>query len=521
MTSYNLAQEAWIPCINTRGAPEVLGLREIAARAYELRDLAIISPVARVAVYRLLLSILYRVHGVVDDDAWIKFQKTGWQAEPLLNYIDRWKNRFDLYDSQYPFYQRTDIRTRDTPLTKLSPEYAAGDNRQLADHSMDYDPPRFSPAEAARALLAFQAWAISCGNGPEGRYTVTTQLARGACVMPLGSTLAETLYMNLVPRWHLDAHPRNMPAALPENDLPAWERAGEPMVDERHCTGICDYLTWQIRYVRLHPESDGCVKFMDMAQGVRLANKIIDPHHAWVTSEKNSIYPCGLSNDRATWRDSESLFVQSDRADAHSSAPLAYISHQINGSEFFGASLRTVLVAGLVVPGGQPPVEGWCADVFRIPRTLLESREQNEIMRKALHVANDVAKVLYSALYVYSHALLTPENGKPDEKDVKRQIKALSRETYYWAALEAPFHKLLIEIEKLGCDHAYAGWVKSVRESAIIAYDASLSGQVATGRQFKARSVADCMFWSPKKGIPSILLVHNQRQEATCETGTA
>ena len=60
--SFNLTMQPWIPCLADNGMQVELSLSQCFAQAHELRELGGESPLVTVALYRLLLAILHRVH---------------------------------------------------------------------------------------------------------------------------------------------------------------------------------------------------------------------------------------------------------------------------------------------------------------------------------------------------------------------------------------------------------------------------------------------------------------------------
>src|SRR5690606_26510735 len=134
---FNLLHQPWVPCQPARGEPREVGLIELFQHGNELVDVVDSSPLARIAIYRLLVAILYRTHKILRDDDRKNLWQKGWNSAEIVSYLEKWESRFDLFSPESPFYQRTDIDLGDkkTPLTKFSPEFVAGNNKQLFDHS--------------------------------------------------------------------------------------------------------------------------------------------------------------------------------------------------------------------------------------------------------------------------------------------------------------------------------------------------------------------------------------------------
>ncbi|MDX1971078.1 MAG: type I-E CRISPR-associated protein Cse1/CasA, partial [Candidatus Sumerlaeia bacterium] len=166
--TYNLVTEPWIPITTNDGHSHSVSLRQVFEQAQEIRDISDPSPLSQVGLYRLLLAILYRTHKITTSDSWKTLWSKGWNFEAISDYLERWENRFDLFSETHPFYQRIDLPLdgRLTPLTKLSNEFTAGNNKQVFDHSTDENPVSFTPDRCARLLIEAQFWSI--GGGVSG-----------------------------------------------------------------------------------------------------------------------------------------------------------------------------------------------------------------------------------------------------------------------------------------------------------------------------------------------------------------
>jgi CRISPR system Cascade subunit CasA len=484
-------------------------LLDLFKNAHRLRDLAVPSPLARVSLYRLLLAILYRTQQIDVATDWKRLWEEGWDLSAIIGYLEKWEDRFDLFSERYPFFQRPDLDLGDkvTPVSKLSHEFAAGNNKQLFDHSRDDDPPALTAAHAARLLVACQGWAIGGGISGGGRPRLTSAaLPKAASLVIIGGNLAETLLLNLVPKSKLAQGSRRI-LRDGADDRPSWERAGEEMVDERSVDGPTDYLTWQSRYIRLIPSEEGTVRFTYFAQGEKMAtgpdgSGPIDLFHAYEERNGKEI-PKGLNPDKAVWRDAESLFAMVEEGKSVKTIPaLASLASQ--------GSLRkpvpdpaTVLVAGIAVPQGQPPPDLWCASVFRVPVDLVRDNSAYDRLHHALSLAQEAAKVLRVAVFVYAESYLHMLSGAGDPAAVRKLTDALCRETDYWASLEAPFHAFLPRVSDP--DPPVGQWQEAARTAAENAFLASMASQDATGRHLRAENAARARFYGRTKGINALI----------------
>jgi len=161
--TFNLIREPWIRCVDLDGQVRVVGLADALASAHKLAEITDESPLVIAALHRLLLAILHRNLGPPDTETWGNLWKQDrFPSELLEAYWTTWESRFNLFDDIYPFYQSASISVNDEPRTTAILEFhrSSGGNAALADHTTDDRSPVMSPAEAARALITHQTFAL-------------------------------------------------------------------------------------------------------------------------------------------------------------------------------------------------------------------------------------------------------------------------------------------------------------------------------------------------------------------------
>jgi len=127
MAEFNLIDEPWIPCIDSLGKRVEYGIRDTLLKAHALREICDNSPLVTVAIHRLLLAILYRAYcGPQDFRSWRDLYGEGaLSQEQLEGYLDKWRMRFDLASSSYPFFQIGQLETNNaTSVNRLATECA-------------------------------------------------------------------------------------------------------------------------------------------------------------------------------------------------------------------------------------------------------------------------------------------------------------------------------------------------------------------------------------------------------------
>src|SRR4030042_1009376 len=267
MFSFNLVDEKWIPRIMPDGSRQERSLIEVLLKAGEIKEIFDSSPLATVALHRLLLAILHCNFGPANKVEWQKIWNRGrFDEGRLLNYFHHWHGRFDLFDERYPFYQSASVpfsgsnskgklESYENSIASLAHELAIYLNKAtLFDNTTESSSPTVSSSEAARLLLAFQSFALGkLSSKPRLKGEESAKaapLVKGAVCLVQGNNLFETLMLNLHCYNRDDAEPFDMD----KDDAPAWERNEETLTQDRFPKGYLDLLTWQNRRVKLHPE---------------------------------------------------------------------------------------------------------------------------------------------------------------------------------------------------------------------------------------------------------------------------
>lgn len=265
---FSLVDEPWIQVLTIDGQVDEVSLRELFARATEIREVVGDLPTQAFAILRLALAILHRaVDGPSDAFAWREL----WEArdvpiDDIEDYLEEHRDRFDLFHPTTPFFQVADLRTAKgefSGLEKLVADVPAGHPYFTTRIGRGLE--RLTPAEAARWLVHLQAYDISgiksgaLGDDRVKRgkgYPIGTGWA-GAIggILVEGDSLWRTLLLNLV------ATDQPLLAAFSQDDRPAWEAppstaAQAEDVDQRPY-GPLDLYTWQSRRVRFVGDRSG------------------------------------------------------------------------------------------------------------------------------------------------------------------------------------------------------------------------------------------------------------------------
>ena len=551
MFSFNLIDEKWIPCLMIPdGKKEELSIKETLFRSQVIKEICDSSPLVTVALHRLLLAMLHRNYGPANEEEWGALWKNGTgcldQAK-LGTYIAHWRARFDLFDDKYPFYQCasmpvsiTDSNGNKKPYFKsianIVHELVTGNNATLFDHSLDIQPKSVSPSEAARLLVTFQAFAVGglltfeVGQDPKiFKSADNAPLVKGAVTMVQGTTLFQTLLLNLHKYNRLDAEPFQ----LESDDAPVWERSDETLAMDRYPKGYLDLLTWQSRRVRLIPEynssGDCIVKQVVIMKGNQFPSgyslherepmlafrKVLKPNKGQDPWPALAFY-----ENRAVWRNSLSLF-QSVAETSTKPKTLNWLYELSDAGKISWNDTRNLILSGLV--SDRASIALWRQERLPLPLAYLAEENENLLgaLKDALGLAEDVGKLLSlgfikieindkkgktidksspSPLQLLASNILEPEQPEKADKDtIKALIESLSPTRPYWAQLGVSFNELLLKLPQDKIDDEYGKkvlpwWAKEIRHAAMDAFSEATNSFDRTGRMLKAVTLAKTNF---------------------------
>lgn len=287
LPSYNLLDEKWIPVLTVSGHVESVGIRELFQQADSLVDLACELPTQSFALYRLLLSILYRAtdglyggDGASAERQWRELWTDGLPSDEIDEYLLEWHDRFYLLGGDVPFHQVADLRTAKDAVSGLEKIIADVPNgSQFFTTRAGEALERIPCSEAAIWLVHAQAFdpsgirsgviGDSLQKGGKGYPIGPSWAGQIGGVLVVGDTIAQTLMLNFVPYDYLGV----------EHDEAIWERDQQPTSvrgdftfekGERPIPGPARLYTWPSRRVRLVGSLDGITGVI-LSQGDKLA----------------------------------------------------------------------------------------------------------------------------------------------------------------------------------------------------------------------------------------------------------
>lgn len=327
---YNLLDEPWIPVRLVDGTITDVGLLELLRRTTDIADLACELPTQSITIQRLILAIAYRVATPHDTRDWVRQWEDGAPTEQMIEYLERWRDRFYLFGGHFPFMQVADLRTAKdavSGLEKLIADVPNGEQFFTTRHGRALA--CIPASEAARWLVHAQAYdpsGIRSGavgdsqvKGGKGYPIGPAWCGHLGLVWLKGQDLDETLVLNLIPastaalrgvdsstEWGVCSWEASEPESSVRGDYSLLDPAGTPKE-----LSIPRLLTWHSRRIRLVGDSSG-VTGVVLAQGDKLAPqemRLYEPQSLWRYSTpqskkfKTDVYmPRKFEAGRALWR---------------------------------------------------------------------------------------------------------------------------------------------------------------------------------------------------------------------------
>ena len=217
---FNLIDSPWVKVVTKDLEEKEVSLRDAILRAHEYRDLAGESEPQNISMIRLMVTILYSVFSekdgygkdapVEDMEGAVARWKELWDRgqfprDPVAEYLDRYHDRFWLFDDEKPFYQANHrMRGTVSEASHLNGTVnQSGSKPRLFPMRTGKAQSRLTPPEAARWLVCamnFEDMAAKPTNEKSGRTLAKGTVAWMGLLSPVyvsGTDLFRTLMLNL------------------------------------------------------------------------------------------------------------------------------------------------------------------------------------------------------------------------------------------------------------------------------------------------------------------------------------
>ena len=550
---YNLLDEPWIPVRLVDGTITDVGLLELLRRTTDIADLACELPTQSIAIQRLILAIAYRVATPRDARDWARQWDDGAPTEQMIEYLERWRDRFYLFGGRFPFMQVADLRTAKdsvSGLEKLIADVPNGEQFFTTRHGRALA--CIPASEAARWLVHAQAYdpaGIRSGavgdsqvKGGKGFPIGPAWCGHLGLVWLKGQDLDETLVLNLIPastaalrgvdsstEWGACSWEVSEPETSVRGDYSLLDPAGTPRE-----LSIPRLLTWHSRRIRLVGDSSG-VTGVVLAQGDKLAPqemRLYEPQSLWRYSTpqskkfKTDVYmPRKFEAGRALWRNLPGtlptvITVQGvDKQTKQEFLPSATLSfhYQLDNASIQTSYPKVMRIQAVGVTYG--PQESTFEDIYsdelmlsvavmRVEREDL-SAEIDRQVRLTEEVARDVGTLAANL------ARAAGESGDGAGDGARDRAKEL-----FFSAVDNDFRAWLTQVDGLeSARDVGRRWERTLRQHATdiqteLVRGASSSAIIGrdTGRGYMNVGIAENIF---RARLNERLPVHNTNQEGT------
>ena len=550
---FNLLDEPWIPVRLLDGSVVEIGLLELLRRTTEIADLACELPTQSIAIQRLVLAIAYRVAPPRDARDWVRQWDEGAPTEQMIEYLERWRDRFFLFGGRFPFMQVADLRTAKdavSGLEKLIADVPNGEQFFTTRHGRALA--CIPPSEAARWLVHAQAYdpsGIRSGavgdsqvKGGKGYPIGPSWCGHLGLVWLKGKDLDETLVLNLVPT---DAAQLRGVESSTEWGACSWEvseaesavRGDYSLLDPSGTPrdiSIPRLLTWHSRRVRLVGNREG-VTGVVLAQGDKLAPQQMyryEPQSLWRYSTpqskkfKQDVYmPRKYEAGRALWRNLPGTLptvttVQGvDKQPKQEFLPSATLSfhYQLDNASIETTYPKVMRIQAVGVTYG--PQESTFEDVYSDELTLsvavmrVEREDLSAEIDRQVRLTEDVARDVGTLAANLARA--AGESGDGAGDGARDRAKEL-----FFSAVDNDFRAWLTQVDGLeSARDVGRRWEHTLRQHAMdiqteLVRGASSSAIIGrkVGNGYMSVGFAENIF---RAALNKCLPMHNTNQEGT------
>lgn len=299
MSRFNLLDEPWISVVyDEKGSTKDVSLQDLFTNAHQYKELAGDTKTQDFAVLRVLLAVLHTVFSRFDidrnayeyltiDEGWNQLEPVDemdienyeealyetweklWTNKRFPNivnqYLEKWRDRFYLFDQKYPFFQVTKEEIAGDKISKAKGTSILGKNINriisesgnkiaLFSSKDEENKNTLTAAELARWLITFQGYSgvsdkVIFGNE---KYTPSKGwLFDIGAIYIKGNTLFETLLLNYISPYNECGNVENI-------QRPCWELESSDIIksylDEKDITNIASLYTIWSKGIYIDPD---------------------------------------------------------------------------------------------------------------------------------------------------------------------------------------------------------------------------------------------------------------------------
>ena len=323
---FNLSDEPWIRVMTADCSVREVSLKDVLTQAHMYKKLSGEMEAQNVAMLRLLVAVTHTVFSRISPEGdeepveneaaalarWKALYDSGRMPEdPIRNYLEKWHDRFWLFDPERPFYQaRSAENGTENTAAKLNGAVSESNNKSRLFASISGEGKKsMSCSESARWLLflnGFDDCAAKQRDKSQGsRSMPIAWLGKLGLITAVGENLFETILLNMPML-------KNADTLWPEEDLPCWEEE-HPNEEERRTIempqNLAGLMTLQSRRLLLIRDGDRVTGYKILGgDSFTEQNALAEPMTLWRyledKREKTAFYlPKRHERVRQIWRD--------------------------------------------------------------------------------------------------------------------------------------------------------------------------------------------------------------------------
>ncbi|EMY77995.1 putative CRISPR-associated protein CasA/Cse1, type TIGR02547 [Leptospira weilii serovar Ranarum str. ICFT] len=512
MFSFNLITEKWIPVKTVSGDIKEVSLTDALLKARDYKKIEDPSPLVVASLYRFLLAVLHRaLKGPTEVSQNVNWFENGFPEKEILDYLEKWKDRFDLFHPKYPFYQVADLPNEFMKHWHiLTAESGSGSTSTLYNHNNRKNFAECeeiaSPSLIVKKILEHQNFTLgglirkiqySQGSAPS---------ATSAIMISKGKDLHETFCLNLVtynnkeadidtPVWERDSQKMNLKYMKGKVTITKGKK-GEEKEDcqgaKESILGFTNLYTWISRSIKVLPEKVDdriIIKNILYASGIsinRETNILFDPMVSYKKSIKKGLISINLNKDKALWRDFNSILPQANNGDL--------VSKVLNHSSELVSDIQSKEPIKLSFYGqvsNKGKIELYRSEHYNISNIIIKNRRYVESLNKILIDSEKTFSFLKKAtfdLLILTEPLLKDEkenkknllwkkvSNPPPPKEqplitkLRATIQKLPSTITYWSTLESQFSTFLSQFTHLTPEDNENWWLQKLIETVNISW---------------------------------------------------
>lgn len=444
MMNLNLAFDPWIPCI-VNGQLIYYSIFDVLLKSPEIDCICHPqAPSITFSLHQMLIAVIqaaYRDSLKTNDDVFDLYQKGKFDKKKILDYLEKWRDRFYLFHPTHPIFQDVTLNEQmligkhNRPIANIMWNEASGSENTLYSHNTDDAGLSCDLMEVACCLQQFNFWRWDRGRGSAKGHRLN-----GFCILLEGDNLFQTLTMNLN-GYDVD---NDKPIPCSKNDKPVWEQNSW---QRGTYEGLLDLLTRTSRRILLCPPdesgqiSHACIVRDHSIGDFKIGN--VDPYLLYPIkrSGKKEDKPLKIISKQSVWSDSYRAIAENAvRGPEHHELVCQNVQKLF--STGFRNHIKNMFVGLYALHYRGHDKAFWLGEHYRLPQIFVQNDNCNGVLRDMLvHIRQRHDNIRGHTKYFLESIGKRPSNfQKRKSLDLVEKISCL-----YWERARQVFDDFLRE----------------------------------------------------------------------------